>query len=150
MANELSTAGISIGYAVETTAGTKPSSFTDIPNVKNISEFNPEPSTLEVTDLSDTEWKRYIPGLKDPGGAITLTVNVTKTFLTTWATIVSAAETGKAAGKATWFQVDVPNVGVFDFAGMPSDAGLPAIETDAVFEGSVYIVPNQIDGWTLS
>ncbi len=149
MANELSTAGISIGYAVETTAGTKPSSFTDIPNVKSISEFNPEPATLEVTDLSDTEWKRYIPGLKDPGGAISLTVNMTKAFLTAWASLVSAAETGLASNKACWFRVTVPNVGAFDFAGMPSDAGLPAVETDSVFEGSVYIVPNQIDSWTL-
>lgn len=150
MANEISTAGISIGYAVETTAGTKPSAFTDIPNVKTIGEFNPEPSTLEVTDLSDTEWKRYIPGLKDPGGAIALTVNMTKAFLTAWAALVSAAETGLASDKATWFQVEVDNVGVFEFAGMPSDAGLPGIETDSVFEGDVYIVPNQIDGWTLS
>lgn len=150
MANEISTAGISIGYAVETTAGTKPSVFTAIPNVKTIGEFNPEPSTLEVTDLSDTEWKRYIPGLKDPGGAIALTVNMTKAFLTAWAALVSAAETGLASDKATWFQVEVDNVGVFEFAGMPSDAGLPGIETDSVFEGDVYIVPNQIDGWTLS
>lgn len=150
MANEISTAGISIGYAVETTAGTKPSAFTAIPNVKTIGEFNPEPSTLEVTDLSDTEWKRYIPGLKDPGGAIALTVNMTKAFLTAWAALVSAAETGLASDKATWFQVEVDNVGVFEFAGMPSDAGLPGIETDSVFEGDVYIVPNQIDGWTLS
>lgn len=150
MANELSTAGISIGYAVETTAGTKPSTFTDIPNVKSISEFNPEPATLEVTDLSDTEWKRYIPGLKDPGGAISLTVNMTKAFLTAWAALVSAAEAGIASNLATWFRVTIPDVGTFDIAGMPSDAGLPGIETDSVFEGSVYIIPNQIDGWTLS
>lgn len=55
MANEISTAGIQIGYAVETTAGTRPSTFTNIPNVKTIGDMNPEPSTYEVTDLSDTE-----------------------------------------------------------------------------------------------
>lgn len=150
MANELSTAGIGLKYAVETTAGTKPSSFTAVPNVKTIGEFNPEPSTLEVTDLSDLEWKRYIPGLKDPGGAIPFTVNFTKAFLTAWAAAVTAAETGFAAGKATWWQVNVPNVGTFEFQGMPSDAGLPSVETDSVFEGDVYVVPNGITGWTLS
>ena len=151
MANELSTAGITIGYCVETTAGTKPTTgFTTIPNVKSIAEFNPEPATLEVTDLSDTEWKRYIPGLKDIGGAIALTVNMTKAFLTAWASAVSAATTGAATNKATWWQVTVSGIGVFEFAGLPSDAGLPGIETDSVFEGDVYIVPNDIDGWTLS
>lgn len=150
MANELSTAGISVGYAVETTAGTKPSSFTNIPNVKSIGELNPEPNTLDATDLSDTEYKRYIPGLKDLGGAITLTVNMTKAFLTAWAACVSAAETGRAANKATWFQVTVPDMGTFDFKGLPVDAGLPGIETDAIFEGDVYIVPNGVGGWELS
>ena len=59
MANELSTAGVSVQYCVETTAGTKPTTgFTVIPNIKSIPDLNPEPSSLEVTDLSDTEWKR--------------------------------------------------------------------------------------------
>lgn len=59
MANEISTAGIALKWAVETTAGTRPTTgFATIPNIKSIPEFNPEPSTLEVTDLSDTEWKR--------------------------------------------------------------------------------------------
>lgn len=61
---------------------------------------------------------------------------------------MSAATTGLAGGKACWFQVTVPNVTEkFYFAGMPASLGLPQIETDAVFEGDVYITPNQIDGW---
>lgn len=148
MANELSTAGISIGYAVETTAGTRPSTFTNIPNVKTIGDMNPEPSTYEVTDLSDTEWKRYIGALKDIGGAVSLTVNITQAFITAWEGMVSAAATAFASGKACWFQVSVPDVTKkFYFAGIPASLGLPQIETDAVFEGDVYITPNQIDGW---
>ena len=50
MALEISTAGISVSYAVETTAGTKPSTFTNIPNIKSTPDFNPEPGALEVTD----------------------------------------------------------------------------------------------------
>ena len=71
MALEISTAGVSLKYCVETTAGTRPTaSYTDISGIKETPDFNPEPSTLEVTDLSDTVWKRYIAGLKDPGGAL--------------------------------------------------------------------------------
>lgn len=148
MANELSTAGIQIGYAVESTAGTRPSTFTSIPNVKTIGDMNPEPSTYEVTDLSDTSYKRYIGALKDIGGAVSLTVNITSAFMGVWESVVSAANTGLASNKACWFQVSVPNVTKkFYFAGQPTSLGLPQIETDAVFEGDVYITPNQVAGW---
>ncbi len=59
MALELSTAGVLLKYACETTAGTRPTTgYTQIPNIKSIPDFNPEPESLEVTDLSDTEWRR--------------------------------------------------------------------------------------------
>lgn len=149
MANELSTAGVSVQYCIETTAGTKPTSgFTVIPNIKSIPDLNPEPSSLEVTDLSDTEWKRYIPGLKDPGGALAFTANNTDAFQTAWAALVTAAETAKASNKATWFEIVVPGLTKsFQFAGIPSDLGLSAIDVDSVLEVDAYVAPNQIDGW---
>lgn len=149
MANELSTAGVSVQYCVETTAGTKPTTgFTVIPNIKSIPDLNPEPSSLEVTDLSDTEWKRYIPGLKDPGGALAFTANNTDAFQTAWAALVTAAETAKASNKATWFEIVVPGLTKsFQFAGIPSDLGLSAIDVDSVLEVDAYVAPNQIDGW---
>lgn len=152
MANELSTAGILLKYKVA--AGTTPPAYnyTTIDNIKAIPEFNPEPSTLDVTDLSDTEWKRYIPGLKDPGGALGFTANLTSAFKTAWASLISAYETGQAATpiQNTWFEVMVPDFGSFYFAGIPSDLGLPAIDVDSVFEGDVYITPNIIHGWAAS
>ena len=149
MANELSTAGASVQYCVETTAGTKPTTgYTVIPNIKSIPDLNPEPSSLQVTDLSDTEWHRYIPGLKDPGGALAFTANNTDAFQTAWATLVTAAETAKASNKATWFEIVVPGLTKsFQFAGMPSDLGLSGLEVDSVLEVDAYVAPNQIDGW---
>ena len=44
---DLSTAGIKVGYAIEETAGQKPTKFTNIPNPKSIPDTNPEPSTYE-------------------------------------------------------------------------------------------------------
>lgn len=147
MALEISTAGISVSYAVETTAGTKPSTFTNIPNIKSTPEFNPEPGTLEVTDLSDLVWKRYIPGLKDPGGAMSFNANLTSAFKTAWETLVGAAETAKEANKATWFKINVPTIGDFYLTGMPSELGINAYEVDAVAEITVYVTPNTIEGW---
>lgn len=148
MALELSTAGVSLKYCVETTAGTRPTaSYTAVPNIKETPDFNPEPSTLEVTDLSDTVWKRYIAGLKDPGGALSFTANLTSAFKTAWETLVSAYETGIASSKAIWFEINVPTVGSFYFAGIPSELGINGMSVDAVAEVSVYITPNKIHGW---
>ena len=151
MALEISTAGVSVKYAVEATAGTRPTTgYTAIPNIKATPDFNPEPSTLEVTDLSDLVWKRYIAGLKDPGGALTFTANLTSAFKTAWETLVSAYETALETSKATWFEIAVPTVGSFYFAGIPSELGINAMEVDAVAEIDVYVTPNQIEGWSTS
>lgn len=149
MALELSTAGVTVGYAVESTQGTRPTSgYTAIPNIKSTPDLNPEPSSLEVTDLSDTEWKRYIPGLKDPGGAISFTANNTDGFQSAWETLVSAYTTGATSSLATWFEIKIPGLTKsFFFAGIPSDLGLNAMEVDAVAEIDCYVAPNQIDGW---
>ena len=64
----LSTAGVTVGYAVETTAGTRPTSgYTAIPDIKSTPELNPEPEAHEATDLEETEYKFYVAGLKAHG-----------------------------------------------------------------------------------
>lgn len=150
MANELSTAGILVKYCVETTSGTRPTTgYTTIPNITDIPEFNPEPNNLEVTDLADTVWKRYIPGLKDPGGAISLTANFTAAFKTAWEALVTAAGTGASAtpAKKTWLEFMVPTIGSFYIAGTPAPLGFGGAAVDSVYQGSVYFTPNVIEGW---
>lgn len=148
---ELSTAGVLLKYAVEATAGTRPTTgYTQVPSIKAIPDFNPEPESLEVTDLSDTEWRRYIAGLKDPGGALSFTANLTTAFKTAWETLVTAATTAAASSKATWFEIMVPNFGSFYFAGIPSPLGMSAMDVNAVLEIEAYVTPNQIEGWDTS
>ena len=147
---EFSTAGISIGYCVEATKGSRPSgSFTEIPCIKGIPDtLNPEPGTIQVTDLSDLEWHRFIAALKSMGGNLALTANYTSSFCDAWNTMKSAADTAFASDKATWYKISVPKLSkAFYFAGMPSDLGFPGAEVDEVFGGNVYITPNKIDGW---
>lgn len=151
MAQELSTAGVLLKYKVETTAGTRPTSgYTTVPNIKSIPDFNPEPESLEVTDLSDTEWKRYIAGLKDPGGALAFTANMTTGFKTAWAALVTAYEGGISTNKACWFEIMVPNLGSFYFAGIPSPLGMKGMDVNSVLEIDAYVTPNQIHGWDTS
>lgn len=151
MSQELSTAGVLLKYAVEATAGTRPTTgYTQVPCIKAIPDFNPEPESLEVTDLSDTTWRRYIPGLRDPGGALAFTANLTTQFKTAWETLITAFETANASGKATWFEIMVPNFGSFYFAGYPTELGMTAMDVNAVLEIEAYVTPNQIEGWGTS
>ena len=150
MANEISTAGVLLKYKVETTAGTKPTgAFTTIPNIVSTGGINSEPDNLEVTDLSDTVWRRYIPGLKDPGGAITFTANLTSAFKTAWETLVSA-DAALTGGKQTWFEIMVPGIGSFYFVGKPDALGINAYDINSVNQVDVHIVPNTISGWGTS
>lgn len=145
----LSTAGVTFGYAVESTAGTRPTTgYKLIPDVKEVPEMNPEPETLETTVLSETEYKTYIEGLKDLGGALSFLANFTEELETEWSTLVSAYKAAKADSKSVWFEVKHPGLdkSVF-FTGQPSAMGLPAMGVNAVLETNLYITPTNAPIW---
>ena len=145
----LNTAGVKVGYAVETSAGTMPTTgITKIPDVKEVPEMNPEPSTLDSTTLEETEYKNYIAGLKDLGGALAFNANFTNELQTAWGELVEAYETAKAAGKATWFYVVHPDLTKsVAFKGQPSKMGLPTMAVDSVLETKLYVAPNSAPEW---
>ena len=145
----ISTAGVTFGYAVETVKGTRPTSgYILIPDVKEIPEMNPEPETLETTVLSETEFKTYIEGLKDLGGALSFLANYTTDLETVWAELVVAYKAAIAEDKATWFEVKHPKLdkSVF-FTGQPSAMGLPAMAVGNVLETNLYITPTNAPAW---
>lgn len=145
MAINLSTAGIHLYYAVEETGGTRPttkSSYTDLIGVKSIPSMNPAPETLETTDLNQTEYKTYIDGLKDLGGALEFTFNLTQDLVTMWGELMEAYETAKETNKSTWFLIDIPGLteGLY-FTGNPSNMGIPEAAVSSVLEITNYITP---------
>ena len=143
MAINLSTAGVQLQYAVETTAGTRPTTgYTRIKGIKSTPSLNPSPDTLETTTLDELEYKTYIDGLKDLGGALEFTFNLTEELITAWDTLMTAYEAGKVAGKATWFTIVVPGLtDSFYFTGNPSAMGLPETSVNSVLEITNYITP---------
>lgn len=146
---DLSSAGVTLQHAIEETAGTRPTSgYSPLTGIKSIPDLNPEPSNLETTTLDETEWRTYIPGLKDIGGALAFGANNTESFQTEWAALVEEAETAAEEGKAMWFAVVIPGLTkAFYFAGKPSPLGLGAIDVDSVLEIEGYISPSKVDGW---
>ena len=145
MAINLSTAGIHLYYAVEEAAGTRPtakSAYKDLEGVKSIPSLNPAPETLETTTLNETEYKTYVDGLKDLGGALEFTFNLTQALVTMWEELMEAYEAAKEAGKATWFFIDIPGLteGLY-FTGNPSSMGIPEASVSSVLEITNYITP---------
>ncbi len=151
MSIRLSTAGISVKYAVEKSKGVQPTDQADwkvISEIKEIPEINPEPSNLETTTLAETEYRTYIPGLKDLGGALGFTANLTQDFKTEWEAMVTAYEAAKEQGMNTWYMIDIPGIteGCF-FQGEPTALGVPAAAVDAVLETTAYITPTSAPTW---
>jgi len=136
-------------YAVETTAGTRPTTgYTVIPEVKTMPSFNPAPDAIDSTTLMETEYRTYVEGLKNLGGALEYGANLTADLITAWETCNSAHDTAAADGKATWFAVVHPKLddAVF-FEGDPSPLGLNEASVGAMAETTLYITPNSAPKW---
>jgi len=138
MARYLSTIGVHLYYAVEDTAGTRPtakSAYTELVGIKGIPTLNPQPDNLETTTLNETEYKTYIPGLKDTGGALGFTFNMSQDLKDAWDALITADAAAKVTSKATWFYIEVPGLteGLY-FTGEPSPMGLPEMSVNSVLE----------------
>ena len=147
MALEFNTIGVKLKYAVESSAGTRPTSgYTQIPDIKSTPAIDINPNKIEVTNLED-QYRRYVDGVKDVGDSFDFTANLTADLKTKWAALVTAAETAWASGKSTWFEIAIPNFDSFYISGIPTELGVNEMGVDAVIESTLHIVPNSIAGW---
>lgn len=146
-----STLGMRVYYSVEATSGTRPtaaSAYTEIVGIKDIPGIGEEASAIDVTPLSETEFRSYVAGLKDSGGTITFTANNTDAFQTAWTTLVSAYETGIAADKNTWFCIVHPNLAnAFYFTGEPVNLGLSAASVNEALNAGANVIAGKVEGW---
>lgn len=149
MAIELSSAGVTVQWAVETEAGVMPTSgYTKINGIKSTPDLNPETDSLEVTDLSDTEWKRYIGGLKDVGGDLAFGANNSEQFQEDWQTLYDTYQSNAESGLGMWFAIVIPGLSkAFYISVVPQPLGLSAIEVSSVLEIDAYASPKKIAGW---
>lgn len=145
MANiiNLSTAGVSLQYAVEAEAGTRPTTgYKKLEGLKSTPSLNPAPETIESTTLDETEFKTYVDGLKDLGGALEFTFNLTQNLVTVWDELMTAYEAAKVAQKSVWFTIVIPGLEKsFYFTGNPSAMGIPETSVSSILEITNYITP---------
>lgn len=146
MAIAISSIGAKVSFAFEETAGTRPTTgYTKLPQVKEIPEMNPTPDTLETTSLDNLEYRTYIDGLKDLGGALTFTANFTQELYDLYngeSGITAEWETAKEAGKAMWLCIDIAGLSESCYLSViPSKLGMPSASVNTVLEVSLYFTP---------
>lgn len=107
----LSTLGVKFGYAVETTAGEKPSAFTQIERCNSISGIELPTEQIDASALEDYTTK-YVPGRQDSGGEWGVTFNNTPEVVAQLEAMIAAYNAGQANENGalnTWFEVWSPN-----------------------------------------
>ena len=67
--------------------------------------------------------------------------------LTAWQTARTTAKTAWEDGKSTWWQITVPSLGAFYFAGIPSDVGINEIAVNEVLAVDMNITISDVAGW---
>lgn len=116
----VSTLGITFGYGVETTEGTKPTSFKKLTRINAIGGISIEPEQIDASALEDLI-TRYVKGRADTGGSVAITVNLTNTTLAEWKALITAYK-GLSDGKRMWFATVIPGLeNSFFFVAQPPE-----------------------------
>ena len=103
----VSSLGITLGYGVEGTAGTKPTTFTELTRINTIGGITIENEQIDASALSDFT-SRYIQGRGDTGGSFPVTVNFTPDTKDEWQAVIEAYNTAKETGLRMWFETIIP------------------------------------------
>lgn len=145
MSQRLVSPGITVSYAIEATAGTRPTTgYVKIGEIKSTPSTNPEPNTIEVTPLEEMFNVLYEFGLSDSGGAFGFPINVTEDGITAWNdTAMTAYETAIATGKGMWISISHPKLSVASFVKVSPRkiTGFNETSVNSVFETAIYAAP---------
>ena len=102
----ISTLGITFGYGVESTAGTKPTTFTKLNRINAIGGISISNEQIDASALEDMV-SRYVQGRGDTGGSFAVTVNATPETISEWKAVIEAYK-ALTDGKRMWFETIIP------------------------------------------
>ena len=144
----LSTLGITMGYGVETSAGTKPAAFTALDRINSIGGIAMDVEKIDASALEDTQTK-YVAGRADTGGTWDIAVNFTNETATQWETLISAYNTASASDLQLWLEVCVPNQSdaFFVIAQPPQQIPMPEIGQNELLTVTISMTVVEYKGW---
>lgn len=129
----LSTLGITFGYGVESTASTKPSTFSQLTRINSIGGITITPETIDASALED-DVEQSIAGRASTGGSWEVVVNYTPDTAEEWSDLITAYNTAKASQLQLWFEVIVPGMteAFFVIAEPPQQIPMPELGQNAL------------------
>lgn len=147
---DLSTIGVKFGWAVEKTAGEKPTAFKWIKRCNKIAGLNITKDKLDTTCFED-KIKTYIAGVGDTGGDWNINFNGTKKgsaidTVKAWNELLEKSEAGAEEGKATWADIFIPGFGSYFVKFEPGEIPLPDLEPNSKLDIQIANVVNEYIG----
>lgn len=129
----LSTLGITFGYGVETTASTKPSTFSQLTRINSIGGISITPETIDASALED-DVEQSVAGRASTGGTWEVVINYTPDTADEWDDLISAYNTAHASQKQMWFEVIVPGMtdAFFVIAEPPQEIPMPELSQNSL------------------
>lgn len=123
----ISTLGITLGYGVEATAGTKPDTFNQLHRINAIGGITIDPEQIDASALED-DVTRYVKGRADTGGTWTVTANYSDEIAKEWEDLITAYK-ALTGGKRMWFEVVSKDLtkGFFVIAQPPESIPMPEV-----------------------
>lgn len=137
----ITAAGAKFGYAIETVAGTMPTTAQLITDITTGPDLNPQPEMIETTDTSCLNCKTYTDGLKDLSGASTYEANYTTLLKKVWSKLYTDSRAAEKDDKATWFFIQLSNGDTAAYKGRPSKLGVPKVSTNNLVTVNCYVAP---------
>lgn len=143
----LSTLGILFGYGVEATAGTKPTSFTQLTRINQIGGISLETEQIDASALEDYI-TRYIAGRQDTGGTFPVTVNLTEDTISEWEKVISDFKAAQNDGKQMWFETYSPYLkdGFYVIAEPPLEIPQPETDQNGLWTVEMTLTINEYKG----
>lgn len=129
----LSTLGITFGYGVETTAGSKPASFSQLTRINSIGGISITPETIDASALEDAV-EKSVAGRASTGATWEVVINYTPDTADEWTDLISDYNTAKASQLQVWFEVIVPGMtdAFFCIAEPPQEIPMPELAQNAL------------------
>lgn len=142
----LSTLGVTFSYGVETTAGTKPTSFKLLTRINSIGEITVTPEAIDASALEDKQ-TRNIAGRDTVTDTVAVTVNKTDATIKEWKDVITAYNE-LTGGKRMWFQEITPGITDAEFfvAQPPSKLPITSKEQNGLLTMAINLIIEDMIG----
>ena len=106
---DLTTLGVKFGYGIETTAGQKPATFTQLKRCSSIGGISLETEQIDVSALEDLV-SQYAAGRQDTGGTWEVVFNMNQDVIAAIRKLYADSVAARPSNLATWFEVVFPDL----------------------------------------